>query len=686
MVGTHGVRLQGLIFIAFFLCALITLAASGLGIYALLRTHEKQGLVTDGLQTSFQQQGAVAVQAADFAAIMAMMADRKDGQALATAEKALAMMKTASDTHGEEAAAARRSLEIMVQQQRSYLAAIESQSKAAAAAELALANLDKLIGDAAATMHQTITSSFEEQLSATRNMLPLKQRSTAAQSALPSALDALAGAANKSFSSLKSASSLGAQSTALRALLHGVLRADSSADLDQARHALQDLFAAASQELSALSSVMETEALASKCRSVSDAVSAAASARADVLAEDVKLHKTAAELSGQLGSFQRALQAATERQQSVAKSSLQASSSLAQTWRQRQIIVAALLLICILSIGALISWAISAPVRALLQKLSPDARRIERAAGAVAKTSKDMSRVSSRQQESIKDIIASLKELAAVTSQGSEHALQANKMVVRARDVAGRTRESMQRMSGTIGDIKSSADKTVEIIKTIRAIAFHTNLLALNASVEAARAGDAGKGFAVVAQEVRSLAQHSAQAAHDTEAIILESQSQAERGVAVSAEVDQTLQQIVTEIEHVTQLTKKLADSSKAQALRIDELNRSAGDVDRAALEAATRVQQSLGACGDLSLQARQLSEVVQALQRIFRSARSLQEGRHPAQAIAAAVPHANSTALTPAPAAVRSHAGRHALHQNRTGSALPSADVLSDKDDFEEF
>ena len=91
---------------------------------------------------------------------------------------------------------------------------------------------------------------------------------------------------------------------------------------------------------------------------------------------------------------------------------------------------------------------------------------------------------------------------------------------------------SLDDMVASMGAIKGSSEKVARILKTIDQIAFQTNILALNAAVEAARAGEAGMGFAVVADEVRSLAQRSAQAAHDTAGLIEESIASTRNGEA----------------------------------------------------------------------------------------------------------------------------------------------------------
>jgi len=109
-----------------------------------------------------------------------------------------------------------------------------------------------------------------------------------------------------------------------------------------------------------------------------------------------------------------------------------------------------------------------------------------------------------------------------MTKQNTLNAREASDVAEAARDSAQKGVESMKRMSSAINKIKTSSDATARIVKTIDEIAFQTNLLALNAAVEAARAGDAGKGFAVVAEEVRNLAQRSAEAAKNTANLIEE--------------------------------------------------------------------------------------------------------------------------------------------------------------------
>ena len=283
----------------------------------------------------------------------------------------------------------------------------------------------------------------------------------------------------------------------------------------------------------------------------------------------------------------------------------------------------------------------------------------------------DLARRTEQQTASVEETAAALEEITATVADSTKRAEEANALAAKAKSGAERSGEVVDQAVAAMGAIEHSSKEISNIIGVIDEIAFQTNLLALNAGVEAARAGDAGKGFAVVAQEVRELAQRSANAAKEIKSLIGNSEVAVSEGVRLVNDTGEGLSAIAELVQQINQHMDAIATAAQEQSMGLSEINGAVNHMDQATQQNAAMVEEMNAAGAGLAQESGRLGELLASF-RTGENAASAPVRSAPARVTAAPVrapaPAARPAAPVsrPAPAA-RGNAALNKLQQEWT-------------------
>ncbi|PYE28944.1 methyl-accepting chemotaxis protein [Rhizobium sp. PP-CC-3A-592] len=245
----------------------------------------------------------------------------------------------------------------------------------------------------------------------------------------------------------------------------------------------------------------------------------------------------------------------------------------------------------------------------------------------------ELSQRTEQQAASLEETVSALSEVVKGVNLTAHYADDARAAALIAQTEAKKGEGVVSQAVSAMAEIKQSSENIERIIGVIDQIAFQTNLLALNAGVEAARAGDAGRGFAVVAQEVRGLAQRSAEAAKEIKTLISTSTAQVAHGVGLVSASGHNLAQIVTQVGGVTGMIAKMADSAREQSLSLKEVATAADQMDKVTQRNAAMVEETTAATQSLLGETEQLAGLVsnfQTKQGRPRAGKSSEQSRAP--------------------------------------------------------
>nr|WP_210323796.1 methyl-accepting chemotaxis protein [Agrobacterium sp. AGB01] len=223
----------------------------------------------------------------------------------------------------------------------------------------------------------------------------------------------------------------------------------------------------------------------------------------------------------------------------------------------------------------------------------------------------DLSKRTEQQAAALEETSAALDEITAVVRNSTSRAQEASTMVSEAKETTEKSGKVVREAVSAMGRIEQASREISQIINVIDEIAFQTNLLALNAGVEAARAGEAGKGFAVVAQEVRELAQRSANAAKDIKALITKSGSEVSQGVTLVQKTGEALDEIESRVLSINEHIHSIATAAKEQSTGLQEVNTAINQMDQVTQRNAAMVEETSASTHKLTEEAGNLMRLV---------------------------------------------------------------------------
>ena len=256
----------------------------------------------------------------------------------------------------------------------------------------------------------------------------------------------------------------------------------------------------------------------------------------------------------------------------------------------------------------------------VISDLSNTSRNVEFTAKELTVAGNSLADGTTKQAASIQQTSSTLEESASMIHQTTQNTKEADILAKNAKEAANKGNIEVLKMLESMKELKKSSDEIAKIIKVIDEIAFQTNILSLNAAVEAARAGDAGKGFAVVAEEVRNLAQRSAQAAKDTATIIESNIHLSERSLSISEQVSSSLESIKDETHKVSELLEEISTASQEQEVGINQINQAISQMEVVVHTTASTAQESATSATQLETYAKEIKFIVDSLTSLIAS------------------------------------------------------------------
>ena len=284
----------------------------------------------------------------------------------------------------------------------------------------------------------------------------------------------------------------------------------------------------------------------------------------------------------------------------------------ALSWTQYGSIFAAMLFFAA-AVFYIRKW-VSGPLERIIVDVNRGSMQLADASDCVAVSSTEMAERASNQAARLEDVSTSLEVMMSISDRNATSTKEVHDLTGEVHATSENGRTAMSTMNDAMDRISNSSRDTAHILQTIDEIAFQTNLLALNAAVEAARAGDAGRGFAVVAEEVRKLAQRSAEAAGSSSTLLEESNRSVEAGVQTARSLEAMFDQIAGGTAQVNERVQAITEASNSQSTELGDIRSSITSLNELTQSGAATAEETAAAAEELSAQTREMDSTARIL------------------------------------------------------------------------
>ena len=264
-------------------------------------------------------------------------------------------------------------------------------------------------------------------------------------------------------------------------------------------------------------------------------------------------------------------------------------------------------------IGEIASWfnTFVGNLEEVIIKVKHSSVQVGTATQEVTAGAQGLSQATQEQAYAIEEVASTIEQMTSSIKHNAENATDGRQKATDMVRMASQSGDAAQELVRGMSEISAASKKIGDIIVTVNEVAFQTNLLALNAAVEAARAGEHGKGFAVVAEEVRALAQRSADASRQIKALIEDTVGKISAGDIMVKKSGESLDQIIKHIQDLSEVMEEIAAASSEQASGVDELNRAVSQIDTTTQQNAATVEELASTSDNLSNEANDLANTV---------------------------------------------------------------------------